>query len=229
LKNDVKFQNIGINDKGVDNYFMSELTKAIVDLDLAETMRIVKERAKKEDALEIFEEARQGMIKVGELFAKKEYFLSDLVMSGEIFKRIVALLGDKIAAGKQGEATTKVVFGTVAGDIHDIGKDIVINFLRANGFDVYDLGVDVPPEKFVAKVRETGAEFVGLSALLTTAFKEMKATVTALKEAGCGEVKTIIGGGTVNESVRQLVGADYYGADPEECLRIINNVLGSET
>jgi 5-methyltetrahydrofolate--homocysteine methyltransferase len=117
---------------------------------------------------------------------------------------------------KQGEIKRvgKVVFGTVAGDIHDIGKDIVVFMLDVNGFEVYDLGVDVPAQKFVEKIKETGAPVVGLSGFLTLAFDSMKQTVDAIKAAGLRDkVKVMIGGGQMSEEVRKYTGADAYGPD----------------
>jgi 5-methyltetrahydrofolate--homocysteine methyltransferase len=103
--------------------------------------------------------------------------------------------------------------GTVQGDIHDIAKDIVVFMLDLNGFEVTDLGVDVPPAKFVETVQETGAKIVGLSGFLTLAYDPMKETVAALKEAGFEDVKVMIGGGQVDENIRQYTGADAYGKD----------------
>jgi methanogenic corrinoid protein MtbC1 len=107
----------------------------------------------------------------------------------------------------------KIVLGTVQGDIHDIAKDIVGFMLDINGFEVTDLGVDVPPAKFVEAVKQSGAKIVGLSGFLTLAFDPMKYTVQALKEAGLTDVKVMIGGGQVDEQIRQYTGADAYGKD----------------
>jgi 5-methyltetrahydrofolate--homocysteine methyltransferase len=107
----------------------------------------------------------------------------------------------------------KIVFGTVEGDIHDIAKDIVVFMLDINGFDVMDLGVDVPPVKFLEAVKKTGAEIVGLSGFLTLAYDPMKETVKALKEAGLDSVKVMIGGGQIDENVRNYTGATAFGGD----------------
>jgi methanogenic corrinoid protein MtbC1 len=118
--------------------------------------------------------------------------------------------------GKAGEIKRvgKVVFGTVAGDIHDIGKDIVVFMLDVNGFEVYDLGVDVPAQKFVEKIKESGAPIVGLSGFLTLAFDSMKQTIDAIKAAGLRDkVKVMIGGGQISDEVRKYTGADAYGED----------------
>ena len=107
----------------------------------------------------------------------------------------------------------KVIIGTVAGDIHDIGKDIVAFMLDVNGFEVYDLGVDVPIEKFVEKIKETGAKVVGLSGFLTLAYESMKDTVKAIQAAGLDDVKIMIGGGQITEEIMKYTGADAYGKD----------------
>ena len=118
----------------------------------------------------------------------------------------------RMAEEATSEKLGKVVFGTVEGDIHDIAKDIVVFMLDLNGFDVTDLGVDVPPAKFVEAVKETGATIVGLSGFLTLAYDPMKETVAALKENGL-DVKIMIGGGQIDEQIREYTGADAYGRD----------------
>jgi 5-methyltetrahydrofolate--homocysteine methyltransferase len=118
-----------------------------------------------------------------------------------------------MADDASGEKIGKIVLGTVQGDIHDIAKDIVSFMLDLNGFEVTDLGVDVPPEKFVETVKKTGAKIVGLSGFLTLAFDPMKDTVAALKAAGLEDVKVMIGGGQIDENIRQYTGADAYGKD----------------
>jgi methanogenic corrinoid protein MtbC1 len=151
---------------------------------------------------------------VGKRFASGEYFIPDLVYSGEILKSVTELVKPRLSKGAESKRLGKVVFGTVAGDIHDIGKDIVVFMLDVNGFEVYDLGVDVPAQKFVEKTRETGAPIVGLSGFLTLAFDSMKHTIDAIKAAGLREeVKVMIGGGQITEEVKKYTGADAYGKD----------------
>jgi methanogenic corrinoid protein MtbC1 len=133
-------------------------------------------------------------------------------MSAEIFKGVLGLLEPLMTAGNQGKSAGKIVFGTVKGDIHNIGKDIVISMLEADGFEVIDLGVDVPEEQFVRKVRETGATMVGLSGLLTIAYDSMKSTVDALVQAGLRKrVQVMVGGSMMNDSVCAYIGADAWG------------------
>jgi methanogenic corrinoid protein MtbC1 len=192
-----------------------DLVRALSDLKEQEVVKIVEERLKaKEDPLRILEDARKGMEIVGKRFASSEYFIPDLVYSGEILKAVTELVKPKLTKGTEAKKLGKIVFGTVAGDIHDIGKDIVVFMLDVNGFEVHDLGVDVPMQKFVEKIKETGAPIVGLSGFLTLAFDSMKQTVDAIKAAGLRDkVKVMIGGGQVTEEVTKYTGADAYGKD----------------
>ncbi len=192
-----------------------DLVKSLADLKEQEVIKIVEDRLKaNEDALKILEDARKGMEIVGRRFASGEYFIPDLVYSGEILKSVTSLVKPKLSKAAQTKKLGKVVFGTVAGDIHDIGKDIVVFMLDVNGFEVYDLGVDVQAQKFVDKVKETGAPIVGLSGFLTLAYDSMKQTVDAMKAAGLRDkVKVMIGGGQITEEVRKYTGADAYGKD----------------
>jgi 5-methyltetrahydrofolate--homocysteine methyltransferase len=121
----------------------------------------------------------------------------------------------------------KVVFGTVAGDIHDIGKDIVAFMLDINGFEVHDLGIDIPAQAFVDKIKETGAPIVGLSGFLTLAFDAMKETIKAIEAAGLrNKVKIMIGGGQIDEEIRKYTGADAFGKDAIEAVKLAKQFLG---
>jgi methanogenic corrinoid protein MtbC1 len=193
----------------------ANLVNALADLKEEEALKIVKDRlGAGEDPLKILEDARKGMEIVGKRFADSEYFIPDLVYSGEILKGVTELVKPKMAKAAESKKLGKIVFGTVAGDIHDIGKDIVVFMLDVNGFEVYDLGVDVPVQKFVDKIKETGAPIVGLSGFLALAFDSMKDTVEAIKKAGLRDKeKIMIGGGQISEEVRKYTGADAYGKD----------------
>jgi methanogenic corrinoid protein MtbC1 len=192
-----------------------DLVNLLADLKEQEALKVVKERmAKGEDALKILDDARKGMEIVGKRFAASQYFIPDLVYSGEILKGVSELVKPKLTKAVGTKKLGKVVFGTVAGDIHDIGKDIVVFMLDVNGFEVYDLGVDVPVQKFIDKIKETGAPVVGLSGFLTLAFDSMKQTIEAISKAGLRDkVKIMIGGGQMSEDVRKYTGADAYGKD----------------
>ncbi|HEY95580.1 MAG TPA: methionine synthase [Dehalococcoidia bacterium] len=195
---------------------MSEqLTNAVAELKEDEAIQMVKDMiAKGEDANMIFDSARKGMEVVGKRFADGEYFLPELIYSGEIFKAISEIVKPVMTAEAGGKKIGKVIVGTVAGDIHDIGKDIVVFMLDISGFEVYDLGVDVPVQTFVDKIKETGAPIVALSGFLTLAFDAMKDTCDAIVAAGLRDkVKIMIGGGQIDEEIKKYAGADAYGRD----------------
>jgi len=154
------------------------------------------------------------MVAVGELFSEKKYFISQLIFSAETLKTVMNRLDPLLEDTQKKDPIGKVVIGTVKGDIHDIGKNIVCTLLRGSGFEVVDLGVDVSTEKFIEAIKESGTKVLGMSALLSTTYPEMKNVVNAINEAGLREhVKIIIGGAPVNEQVRQFTGADYCAED----------------
>jgi 5-methyltetrahydrofolate--homocysteine methyltransferase len=151
---------------------------------------------------------------IGKRFEEGDCFVPELILAGEVMKEITAKVKPLMQEQTAGvNKLGKVIFGTVQGDIHDIAKDIVAFMLDINGFEVHDLGVDVPPAKFVDKVKETGAGIVGLSGFLTLAYDPMKETVAALKAAGLNDVKVMIGGGQIDDQIRVYTGADAYGRD----------------
>jgi len=191
------------------------LAEAIASLQEEEAVRIVEERLDVgEDPLKILEDTRKGMEIVGKRFADREYFLPDLIYSAEILRKISEKTKTRLSGTSQPKRLGKIVIGTVAGDIHDIGKDIVVFMLDIHGFEAYDLGVDVPAHKFVQKIQETGAEIVGLSGFLTSAFESMKEVIQAISDAGLrNKVKIMIGGGQIDERVREYTKADAYGTD----------------
>ncbi|MGA7677125.1 MAG: cobalamin-dependent protein [Dehalococcoidia bacterium] len=192
-----------------------DLVSALADLKEKEALKIAEDRLKAgEEPLKILEDARKAMEIVGKRFASSEYFMPDLVYSGEILRAVTDMVKPKLAKAGEIKRLGKVVFGTVAGDIHDIGKDIVVFMLDVNGFEVYDLGVDVPAQKFVEKIKESGAPIVGLSGFLALAFDSMKETVEAIKAAGLRDkVKVMIGGGQMSDEISKYTGADAYGKD----------------
>jgi len=207
-----------------------KLATLLSDLKEPEALQFVeKTLAEGGDPMALLGEAREGMNIVGERFATEEYFLPDLVFSGEILKGIVKMLEPHVK-GKEREKRErlgKVIIGTVAGDIHDIGKNLVVFMLDVNGFEVLDLGIDVPVRKFVDAVKETGSKVVGLSGFLTLAFESMKDTVEAIKEAGLrDDVKIMIGGGQIDEQVRGYTGADAYGKDAMAAVQLAKGWIG---
>jgi methanogenic corrinoid protein MtbC1 len=169
------------------------------------------------DPVAILGYCNQAMDIVGKNFETGKYFIPDLLMSGEILEQISRLVKSKLTKDVEVNYIGKAVIGTVEGDVHDIGKNIVTFLLDANGFQVFDLGVDVPPGRFVEKIEEVKPDVVGMSALLTLAYESMKKTVEAIKEAGLREqVKIVIGGCVADEKVAAFVGADAYAKDAME-------------
>ena len=158
-----------------------DVVNAMADLKEKEVLEIVNERLNSgEDPLNILEDSRKAMEIVGKRFADRSYFIPDLVYSGEILKAVTDLVKPKLTASTEPKRLGKIVMGTVAGDIHDIGKNIVTFMLDVNGFDVYDLGVDIQSQQFVEKIKETDSSIVALSGFLTLAYDSMKDTIEAI-------------------------------------------------
>ncbi|TET16624.1 MAG: methionine synthase [Dehalococcoidia bacterium] len=207
-----------------------DLVSTLADLKEKEALKIVEARLNAgEEPLKILDDARRGMEIVGKRFADSEYFISELMYSGEILRGITDMVKPRLAEETDFKRLGKVVMGTVAGDIHDIGKNIVVFMLDVNGFEVYDLGVDVPAQKFVDKIKESGAPIVGLSGFLTLAYDSMKQTVEAIKNAGLRDkVKVMIGGGQITEQVMKYTGADAYGKDAMVGVSLAKKWTGAE-
>ncbi len=191
-----------------------KLIDAIIDMreeDIADLTNELLEGGASPEA--VLGACKDAMDVIGKRYETGEAFIPELMMAGEMMTIVTDILMPIMENSDAGEEKIgKVVLGTVQGDIHDIAKDIVGFMLNLNGFEVTDLGVDVPPEKFVEAVKETGAKVVALSGFLTLAFDPMKHTVAALKEAGF-DGKVMIGGGQIDENIRQYTGADAYGKD----------------
>ncbi len=205
-----------------------ELAKLLSDLEEEKALQFVEDAlAKGVDAADLLGETKEAMSLVGQKFASCEYFIPDLIFSGEILKQIIQKLEPHLRKTQAAAKLGKVVVGTVAGDIHDIGKDLVVFMLDVNGFEVFDLGIDVPVEKFVDAIRESGSTVVGLSGFLTLAFENMKATVEAIKAAGLRDkVKIMIGGGQIDDQVKTFTGADAYGKDAMEAVQLAKGWIG---
>ena len=200
----------------------ASLIDAILAMDEPEALALVQERLDAgQPAEEILEDAREAMTVLGDRFACEEAFIPELIMGGEIMKGIAALLKPRLTADLAEEKRGTVVLGTVHGDIHDIGKDVVVMMLEVNGYEVHDLGIDVPVADFVAAVREHEPEVVGLSGLLTLAFDSMKDTIEGLEAAGARDgLKVMIGGSPVDDQVCAYTGADGWGRDAAAALRL---------
>ncbi len=209
---------------------LEALPDVLADLEEDRVLQMVRDAlAAGTEPLAVLEACQEGMTLVGDRFEAGEYFVSDLMMSGEIFKQVGLILEPLLEAEAQVSGGS-VVIGTVAGDIHDIGKDIVVNMLKSANLEVTDLGVDVPAERFVSALRETGSPVLCLSGLLTLAFDSMAATIEAVTEAGLrDEVKIMVGGGPVDARVCETVGADDWGADAQAAVRLARDWLESGT
>ena len=193
------------------------LIQAVADLNEDEVMALVRARITTNDnPFSIVEDCREGMKLVGERYERREYYLSGLIMAGEIFQDVMQLLGPIITEQYKAHELGVILLGTVSGDIHNIGKNILSMLLTSYGFTVHDLGVDVPPEEFLQQANKIHPNVIGLSGLLTISFESMKETIDLIHSRGDGlVVKTpiVIGGGTVDAQVCQYVGADYWAND----------------
>jgi len=201
-----------------------KLVRAFMDMKRQEVIDIVKEEMNAgSDPLGILKTCREGMEEVGKLFETGEFFLSELIYSAEVFKAISAILEPAlIAARAQEDSQGFVVFGTPKGDIHDLGKNIVITMMRAQGFEVNDLGIDVPPGRFLEEIQKKEAPTVlAMSALITPTFLNMRETISRLNEQGLRDrTFVIIGGGVTTELTRKEVGADAQTLDPRKGIEL---------
>lgn len=206
-----------------------QLIEAITDMREDDALQITDDLlASGADPMSILDNCRRAMEIIGRRFEEGDCFVPELILAGEVLREISA----KVKPLMQEEASTsqklgKIVFGTVEGDIHDIAKDIVAFMLDINGFEVHDLGVDVPPAKFVETVQQTGATMVGLSGFLTLAYDPMKATVEALRAAGLTDVKVMIGGGQIDDQIKVYTGADAYGRDAMTAVSLAKQWVGA--
>jgi corrinoid protein of di/trimethylamine methyltransferase len=167
-----------------------------------------------------------AMDEAGRLFECGEFFVPELLVAARALKASQAIL-TPLLAGEPAARAGRIAIGTVKGDMHDIGKNLVVALLQGGGFDVIDLGADVPPERFVAAVAEDGADVLGLSALLTTTMLQMRATVQALEQAGVrGSVKVIVGGAPVTQRFADEVGADGYADNAAAAVLLARRLIG---
>ncbi len=200
----------------------NELTEAIIGMREDEALALVKSMLDDgTDPAEVLEQAKDAMTELGRRFEREEAFIPELIMGGEIMRAISEEVKPHLKATGGGEKRGIIVIGTVHGDIHDIGKDVVVLMLDVNGYEVHDLGNDVPVEKFVDAIREYKPEVVGLSGLLTLAFDSMKTTVEGIAAAGLrDQVKIMVGGAPADEQVQDYTGADGWGNDVGQALRL---------
>lgn len=205
-----------------------KLIEAMSEMKEQEAIQITKDLLEAgEDPMGILDASSAAMEIVGKRFESGEYFLPQLMMAGEILKQISEIVKPRLTEKIEKKKLGKVLIGTVKGDIHDIGKDIVTFMLDVNGFDVRDIGIDAPPEKFVEEIKEFKPQVVGMSGLLTLAYDSMKETVDAIVKAGLRDnLKIMIGGGQMSEKVCKYAGADAYGKDALEGVALAKKWIG---
>jgi corrinoid protein of di/trimethylamine methyltransferase len=215
----------------MDDYF-TQIADALLEGESDLTVDLVRQALQVGlDPTEIISRGlTKGMDIVGQKFSEGEYFLPHLIISAKVMQEALRVLEPELHARHQEIASAgKIVLGTVYGDIHEIGKSLVGTMLSAHGFQVYDLGVDVPPDRFVAKVRETGASFVGISALLTTTMSGQRDVIEALQEAGLRQsVKVMVGGAPVSENWANEIGADGYAEDAAGAVHLALQLANSQ-
>jgi methylmalonyl-CoA mutase cobalamin-binding domain/chain len=207
----------------------NQLAQLVANLEEDAALELVQRRIDAgDDPLQIIDECNEGMRDVGQRYENGEYFIAGLIMSGEIFREVVELIQPLMEQLPNRESAGRVLVGTVSGDIHDLGKNIFGMLLACHGFEVIDLGVDVPPAEFAAKAIEVEPDLVGLSGLITAAFEMMKETVTVLqveseKHYLCFPI--IIGGGFIDDQICQYVGADHWVPDAMAGVRLCETLM----
>jgi len=199
----------------IEEKILNKLRDCVVNLDIEGVKQACEEVLSEgiPPIRAVAEGMAKGMDVVGQKFERGEYFLTELIMAGEVMKEGMAILKPHFR-GSEMKSLGKVVLGTVKGDLHDIGKDVVATLLKVAGFDVINLGVDVPSEKFIESIRTFKARILGMSALLTTTMQEMENVISGLKKASLrNKVKVIIGGAPLTEAYAKKIGADAYARD----------------
>ena len=211
----------------------SQLAQLLADLEEDAVLELVQQRIDAgDDPLQIIDECNEGMREIGQRYEKREYFIAGLIMSGEIFREVVELVHPHLEKYDHGNISGRVLVGTVAGDIHDLGKNMFGMLLACHGFDVVDLGVDVPPAEFAAKAVETKPDFVGLSGLITASYEKMKETVALLRSESRKHklsFPVIIGGGFIDDQICQYVEADYWMSDAMAGVRLCEELISNKS
>ncbi len=207
---------------------MIKLIDLIADLKEQEALELVEKMLNAGEApIEIMNAGRKALDIVGERFEKKDYFIPDLIFSGELMAKVAEIVKPRLqSTDGDSETIGKFLIGTVQGDIHDIGKDIVAFLMEMNGFEVMDLGVDVPPGKFITAIDEFQPDIIGISGLLTSVFDDVRDTIKAIDDADLrGDRKIIIGGGQMDKSIQEYTNADAFTTDAglgvQQCLQWI--------
>jgi methanogenic corrinoid protein MtbC1 len=205
----------------------------VVELNEQEVLELVQQRLSNgDDPLSIVEDCQRGMRQVGERYEQGKYFLSGLIMAGEIFREVMELSRPVIQEQMHGDESGRILLGTVQGDIHDIGKNMQSMLLSCYGFTVYDLGVDVPPHTFLAQATELKPHIVGLSGLLTSSYDAMRDTVALFRHSPDQElvsIPIIIGGVSINDQVCQYVEADHWIVNAMDGVRLCQRLLADNS
>jgi len=216
---------------GFEEKILEEIKEALINLDEDRFLKLVKEALKKNvDASKIvFYSMSEGMREIGKLFEGGEYFLAEMIVAAEMFKKAMKILEPKLfkKVKKAREIFRgRVVIGTVKGDIHDIGKSLVASMLRAAGYEVIDLGVDVPPEKFIEAVEKYEPDILGMSSLLTTTVHQMKEVIKLLEGKGLRRrVKVIIGGLATSPEYAKAIGADGWSRNAVQAVQLVDRLI----
>ncbi len=210
----------------------SQLAELVANLEEDTVLNIVQKRiGAGGDLLKIIDECNEGMREVGSRYEKGDYFIAGLIMAGEVFRQVAEMVQPLLVDQLSGASSGKIIVGTVAGDIHDLGKNMFGMLLTCHGFDVVDLGVDVPPPDFAAKVIEHKPDLVGMSGLITASFESMKATITLLHQAyekhGLS-IPILVGGGFIDDKIHQYVDSDYWVSDAMAGVRLCEELLSKD-
>jgi methanogenic corrinoid protein MtbC1 len=206
-----------------------DLVHLLADLEEDAVLEIVRKRIQDgEDLMQILEECNEGMQIVGTRYEQGEYYIAGLIMSGEIFREVVEMIQPLLVKKTDKKSSGRILVGTVSGDIHDIGKNMLGMLLSCYGFTVIDLGVDVPPAEFSAKAVEIRPDIVGLSGLITASFEKMKETIQMLRDESAKNnlsFPILVGGGMIDGQVCQYVGADFWSRDAMAGVRLCQTLL----
>lgn len=206
--------------------FQEVLKEKVANLDEDGVLSLVRQALESgTDPMEIISACEEGMREVGEKYEQGVFYLSGLIMAGEIFRQVLELTQPALQEALKGEASGRVLIGTAHGDIHDIGKTILHIALRSFGFQVEDLGVDVPPQRFVERALTWHPDVIGISGLITSSYESMRETVRLLRMVAPNHIPVIIGGGMVNEQICRFVGADYWTNDALKGVRICEQIV----
>lgn len=211
------------------NRTRERLVGLLADLEEEAVLSLVRRRvARGDDPLQIIEDCNEGMRLVGQRYERGDFFVSGLIMSGEIFRQVMELVQPLLKRTRRRRSAGTVLLGTVSGDIHDIGKNIAGMLLACHGFSVIDLGVNVPPDGFASRALEVEPDVVGLSGVITASFDAMRATVEALRASmreRHGVCPIVIGGGLLDEQVCRFVGADHWVANAMDGVRLLQRLV----